>query len=344
MTSMHENSHALSSPLLQAYEGLGPVARHSASVSTAAENSSSAATRLTRPHSSAWRAGMRSPPASTSSAAVSPDTVLSNDERASLVPLPPGQQDPAVERWWGRHHRELRWQLEAARLVADPVFRGEHLPRGDGRAVLLLPGFLAGDWSLRVLAGWLRRLGYRPRVCGFWLNVGCSDAALGIVGRATEAAYEQTGRRVAVLGHSRGGHFAKAIAVQRPLMVSHAISMGAALASPLDISVPTQAAVALARAYQRRTSDRVARRGCLTDSCTCGFSQALASPVPATVRCVSMYSKGDGVVRWQSCLIPDARNVEISGSHVGMPFNRHAYRAIADELAEPEIAASGDGA
>lgn len=284
------------------------------------------------------------PRTSASSAAVSPVMLLDTEERSSFDPLPPGEQGPAIERWWGRHHRELRWQLEAARLVVDPVFRGEDVPPGDGRAVLLLPGFLAGDWSLRVMADWLRRLGYLPRVCGFWLNVGCSDAALGIVGRATEAAFEQTGRRVAVLGHSRGGHFAKAIAVQRPLMVSHAISMGAALASPFDISVPTRAAVTLVRAYRRRTSDRVAQRGCMTDSCTCGFTQAFASPVPAAVRFVSMYSKGDGVVRWQSCLIPDARNVEIPGSHVGMPFNRHAYRSIAGALAEPEMAASGDGA
>jgi triacylglycerol lipase len=251
----------------------------------------------------------------------------------------PERQDPTVERWWGRHHLEVRWQLEAARLVMDPVYRADGVPRGDGRAVLLLPGFLAGDWSLRVLADWLRRLGYVPRTCGFRLNVGCSDVALGMVRRATEDAFEQSGRRVAVLGHSRGGHFVKAVAVQRPLMVSHAISMGAALASPMDISVPTRAAVTLARAYQRRTGDRVAQRGCLTNACTCGFSQAFASPVPAAVRFVSMYSKGDGVVRWQSCLIGEAENLEISGSHVGMPLNRHAYRAIAGALAEPELAA-----
>jgi len=270
--------------------------------------------------------------------------MFDDEERPSFDPSPRGQTGPAVERWWGRHHLELRWQLEAARLVVDPVFRGEDVPPGDGRSVLLLPGFLAGDWSLRVMADWLRRLGYVPRACGFWLNVGCSDAALGIVRRATEDAFEQSGRRVAVLGHSRGGHFAKAIAVQRPLIVSHAISMGAALASPLDISVPTRAAVTLVRAYRRRTSDRVAQRGCMTESCTCGFSEAFASPVPAAVRFASIYSKGDGVVRWQSCLIPDACNVEIPGSHVGMPLNRHAYRVIAGALAEPEIAARGHSA
>jgi hypothetical protein len=66
--------------------------------------------------------------------------------------------------------------------------------------------------------------------------------------------------------------------------------------------------------------------------------------VPVAVRFASIYSKGDGVVRWQSCLIPGARNVEVPGSHVGMPFNRHAYRVIAGVLVEPEIAARGEAA
>ena len=41
----------------------------------------------------------------------------------------------------------------------------------------------------------------------------------------------------------------------------------------------------------------------------------------------------DAFVRWQSCLSDDARCVEVTGSHVGLIFNRKVYRAIADELA-----------
>lgn len=42
----------------------------------------------------------------------------------------------------------LRWSLELARLMADPVFRGHGVPRGNTRDVLLLPGFLASDLTL----------------------------------------------------------------------------------------------------------------------------------------------------------------------------------------------------
>jgi hypothetical protein len=38
-------------------------------------------------------------------------------------------------------------------------------------------------------------------------------------------------------------------------------------------------------------------------------------------------------VRWQSCVVPYARCVEVRGSHVGLAFNRQAYREIGRTLA-----------
>jgi hypothetical protein len=56
------------------------------------------------------------------------------------------------------------------------------------------------------------------------------------------------------------------------------------------------------------------------------------------VRLTSIYSKGDGMVRWSSCVVPYADNVEITGSHVGLAWNRKAYTAIAEALHQPEFA------
>jgi pimeloyl-ACP methyl ester carboxylesterase len=135
--------------------------------------------------------------------------------------------DQAIrERWWGRPVAETRGWLELGRLLGDPVFYGAGVPHGDGRPVVLMPGFLAGDQTLVVLAGWLRRLGYRPRLCGFVANTGCSDRTLNRVERRVESLWQAYGRRVALIGHSRGGHFARALAARRPDRVSHAISMG----------------------------------------------------------------------------------------------------------------------
>jgi hypothetical protein len=55
------------------------------------------------------------------------------------------------------------------------------------------------------------------------------------------------------------------------------------------------------------------------------------------VRRTSIYSRGDGVVRWQAQVIPYADCVEVTDSHVGLIFNRKSYRAIAEALAAPEL-------
>jgi triacylglycerol lipase len=248
------------------------------------------------------------------------------------VPPPPAPAPPP-ERWWGDHLGEMRWQLELARLTVDPVFRGAGIPRGDGAPVLVVPGFMAGDASLQVMRGWLGRIGYRPSGSGIQVNVDCSDRAVDALERRVERLADRAGRRVALLGHSRGGHFVKALAHRRPELVSSAISLGAGLDTPFDISTPTQAAVAAVRAVHAVTGDRIARNGCFTATCTCRFTRDYAGDFPDSVPLTSIYSRGDGVVRWRACLVPYARCVEVTGSHVGLAFNRKVYREVARTLA-----------
>jgi pimeloyl-ACP methyl ester carboxylesterase len=263
-----------------------------------------------------------------------------SDEPPAIDTLPP--ELPADRpRWWGRPLAETRWLLELMRLGVDPLFLGgPALPRGDGRPVLLMPGLLAGDQTLAVLAGWLWRVGYTPRVCGFIANVDCSEHALDRVERKVDGMHTRSGRRVALIGHSRGGHFARALAARRPELVSHAISLGADLNRMFGVSDPTLWAIAFTRralgATGRGRQDR-----CFTRDCDCRFTHDYAAPFPSDrVRLTSIYSRGDGVVCWHGCLVPYADCVEVTGSHTGLIFNRKAYRAIATALATPELSPS----
>jgi triacylglycerol lipase len=259
--------------------------------------------------------------------------------RPRLVHAPPAASE--VSAWWGRPLAETRWTLELARLLVDPVLRGEGIPHGDGRPVILMPGFLAGDQTLAVVAAWLGRLGYRPRFCGFVANVDCSDRAAERVERRVTAIYRRYGRRVALIGHSRGGHYARAIAARAPDRVSHAISLGADLGEMLSISTPTTVAVGAARGGLRLAGRARANR-CMSPECTCAFMHDYSKQFPTDlVRLTSVYSKGDGVVRWQNQIVPEADCVEVTGSHVGLMFNRKVYRAIAQALAEPELRGPG---
>ena len=65
----------------------------------------------------------------------------------------------------------------AASLRRSGVWQGEGVLPGDGRPVLLIPGFLAGDGSLATMTQWLRANEYRTRRAGIRSNVGCSEAA-----------------------------------------------------------------------------------------------------------------------------------------------------------------------
>ena len=254
-------------------------------------------------------------------------------EDSSFDPVHPPAPAVPAERWWGNHVGEMRWQLELARLLVDPVYRGEDVPRGDGAPVVLIPGFLAGDASLAVMRGWLRRMGYEARGSGILSNVDCADRAVNALERRVEGLSRSAARRVALVGHSRGAHFVKALANRRPELVSSAVSIGAGLDTPFDISVPTQAAVAAVRGVHARTGDRLARNGCFTAECRCQFTRDYSAAYTEEVPLTSIYSKGDGVVRWRACLVDYARCVEVSGSHVGLAFNRKVYRELGETLA-----------
>lgn len=239
-------------------------------------------------------------------------------------------------RWWGRHWAEVQWQAQLARLLVDPVYRGVGVPRGDGRPVVLIPGFLAGDYTLGVLGGWLDRIGYEAHGSGMRVNADCFDRALDRLDERVIALHETSGRRVALIGHSRGGHFAKALASRRPELISHVVAMGAGLDVPLAVSAPIMAAAKGVGAIHIRRAVGELPPSCMTGECTCrGFADYHA-PFPSEIPITSIYSRGDGCLRWQCCVVPYADNIEVGGSHVGLAFERRAYAAIGRALAVPE--------
>ena len=79
---------------------------------------------------------------------------------------------------------------------------------------------------------------------------------------------------------------------------------------------------------------------CFRARCGCGFVRDYTCPFPVEqVRLTSIYTKGDGVVRWERQIVEEADCVEVTGSHVGLMANRKAYRVIAVALARPELGA-----
>jgi len=228
--------------------------------------------------------------------------------------------------------REGRIPLEAASLLRDPIYNGDGVRGAGGQPVLLIPGFLAGDDSLGLMTRWLRRTGHQTRSAGMRWNTDCSGKTLDRLIERTEELAERHGRRVVLVGQSRGGTFARVMAVQRPDLVSGIITLGSPLISSFDIHPVVRMHVRVVGALGTLGAPGMFSLSCLRGECCEPFRNDLQAPFPKDVGFVSIYSKSDGVVRWRSCLDPAAKHVEVNASHCGMAVNPGAYRAMATAL------------
>jgi pimeloyl-ACP methyl ester carboxylesterase len=229
--------------------------------------------------------------------------------------------------------REARIGLEVAALLRDPIFRGDGMADGRGRPVLLIPGFLAGDGSLSMMAGWLKRAGYRPSRAGIVANVSCAGSLLPRLEGRLERLVSEQGQRAAIVGQSRGGTLAKVVAHRRPDLVTGVVALGSPQIDPLAVHPLVRLQVEAVGRLGSLGAPGLFKRSCIDGDCCSSFWEDLGKPLPRGMGLVSVYSKSDGVVDWHSCLDPHATQlVEIHASHCGMAVSRAAWRAVAEAL------------
>lgn len=219
-----------------------------------------------------------------------------------------------------------------SRLLCDPFFYGTKVPRGDGRPVLLIPGFFAGDWSLATLSLWLTRIGYRPYLSGIDWNVGCPDEKSERLGWRLEHLNQECGSPAVLVGHSLGGVLARAIATRWPGRVSQVVTLGSP--ARIDWSVVRPRYRPAMRAFQtmwHALHNLPAQ--CGTEHCSCRFGNTVASDFPPAVELSSIYTREDEVVDCRACVAAGADNHEVSGSHLSLVVNPEVYRLLARLLA-----------
>jgi triacylglycerol lipase len=228
--------------------------------------------------------------------------------------------------------RESRIGIELAALLRSGVWSGEGVAQGAGQPVLLVSGLLAGDESLGLMARWLKATGHRPCRAGIAANVDCSARAIDRLERRVECLAEDSGQKVAVVGQSRGGSFARVLAVRRPDLVSGIVALGSPLKSSLDVHPVVRGSLYVMGALGTARVPGLMRHSCLWGDCCTDFWEQLETDFPAGVGFVSIYSRTDGIVKWRSCLDPAAEQVEVRASHCGMAVNAEVYRAVAQTL------------
>jgi pimeloyl-ACP methyl ester carboxylesterase len=125
---------------------------------------------------------------------------------------------------------------------------------------------------------------------------------------------------VSLVGWSLGGLYARALALAAPGEVRQVLTLG----TPID-GEPRPAD--LWRGYERLTGRPMGLPADLGD---------LHGPLPVPTS--SLYSRSDGIVPWQHSLLPDgpqAENIEVESSHLGLGVHPLTLYAIADRLAQP---------
>lgn len=215
---------------------------------------------------------------------------------------------------------ELRAPLDWATLL----LRAPQLlsaPRGDGRAVMLLPGYGTDESSMRPLGSYLAFLGYDVRDWGLGRNRGHVDRYTRAVGERVREIHDQLdGATVTLIGWSLGGVIARETARLFAPFVREVITLG----TPI-IGGPKYTAAAERYAAQRKLDlDKFEKEVHARN--LAGISQ------PVT----SIYSKSDGIVGWRASIDTynaHARNIEVNSSHFGLGAHGGVWRLIADTLA-----------
>lgn len=199
-------------------------------------------------------------------------------------------------------------------------------PRGDGHPVLVIPGFAASDRSTAVLRRYVGSLGYAAHGWNLGRNLGprtVGDDGEKLLERLA-AVREISGRRVSLIGWSLGGMMARMISRRMPGSVRQVISLGAPFAG-------TPRATNVWRLYQLFSGQR------LDDHRT--IDQLREGTLPPPVPSTAIWSREDGIVAWKNCVEPfcdTTDNIEVHGSHIGLPSNPAVLYAIADRLAQRE--------
>jgi len=218
---------------------------------------------------------------------------------------------------------EGRAVYDAVGMLSMRPFK-RFLPRGDDHPVLVLPGFLASSRSTRPLRQFIQDLGYRAHRWKLGYNMGYSHRLhYGMRERVTELV-NRYDSKISLIGWSLGGVYVRELAREMPDIVRQVITMGSPFrGNPESSNVQRIFQLFAATPYEETPQSFF-------------DSMEVPPPVPTT----ALYTRGDGVVAWQSTVEvshrDDVENIHVGGAHMGLGFNPRSLIAIADRLAQPE--------
>ena len=207
--------------------------------------------------------------------------------------------------------------LLALRTRSVLALTGTRPSVGRGRPVMVIPGFLASDFSTLILRRTLEEAGYRVHGWGLGMNLGARSDLLDRL----EYRLNRAGRHgpVSLVGWSLGGLYARELAKRRPDQVARVITLG----SPFSGDVRANNAWWL---YEMLNDHKV-------DAPPIEVRIAEKPPVPT----IAFWSRADGIVA-PACARGEPhecdRSIELDCTHMGFMTAACAMQAVLDALAD----------
>ncbi len=230
-----------------------------------------------------------------------------------MTDMPTGIDRPSIQNTLG----ELSTPLELLGLGRY----ARHLrtaPDGDGRPIMLLPGYGSSPRAMYPLARFLRSKNYHVAHWGLGTNRGEIYDYVELIGERLKA---EAAEPVTLIGWSLGGVVAREVARIYEPHVREIITM----ATPV-IGGPKYTVVGNRFAKQQDIDLDVYEEYVHAIN-----SIGLKQPITA------FYTKRDGIVGWQAAVDtynPQTRNIEVDTTHLGIGVHAKVWIEIAETLAE----------
>lgn len=198
--------------------------------------------------------------------------------------------------------------------------RKDNLGKGDGHPVVVIPGYMDGGRSIKMLNRFLKKEGYQAQTWDLSTDIFKSKNYRRLSDQV-EKLYTEAGQPITIIGWSLGGMYARLLATKFPEKIRQIIL----IATPFNgINTLGNAEWWFSLVY----------RGAKVGEISKELLDKLAKPIAIPTTCI--YSKDDKLVAWETCIesVEDEahQNIEVSGDHIQLVFDKEVLPIILDRL------------